>query len=702
MTQSERVRDSQHRRIVLLAAQAFALGLTTAWIIIPASAIFLATYGPGLLPATYIGAAVAGVVASRSIAIAVRKRPLASVATFILAGLALALLTSWMLLRNRNADWVSFGLLVLVPILVPVGFVLVVGQAGMLLDVRALKALYARVVAGFALGFVTGGATGPLLLDLFGHTEDVLAAAAAAAGLFLVVVEVTRRSFPMELSVVEQADPAAARPTLRVLLRSRYVLLIVGFQMLSAVESQWLDFLVFDRAAQRYHDSTELAQFVSKFSTVAYGADILFLLLVAGFLLGRFGLRYGLTANATGVLVLVAATIVAASFQGPGATLVFVLIVSARVADLVLSDGAARTSLSAAYQVVPAPLRLASQANIEGLAVPIAIGASGVALLVVRAAGRINGSLLPALTALVLVAWIVVVALLYRAYRVNLLASLRKRTLDPEELTVDGVNALTVAHRLIESEEERDVRLGLDILTIDRHPALSPTLERLVADAREGVRIDVLERLVQLDPQAAAAAAREGLNDPCPSVRAACVHALGSARDPSDLEVILARSSDAAPVVKIAVAAALSRMGDDAVQAGVASEISRLSRASESHDRITAAHMLRECEPGSWLDRTLLRTLLADADDDVACAALAAIRWPEDAASIVEVVDRVRHRRSAGAAVDALVRCGRDVLGVVDDSLCSHQFGRRGQELLAASLSDHRRTVRGRRAAQAR
>ena len=60
----------------------------------------------------------------------------------------------------------------------PVGFIFVVGQAGMLLDVRVLKKFYARVVAGFALGFVAGGLAGPLLLSLLGTTESVLAAAA--------------------------------------------------------------------------------------------------------------------------------------------------------------------------------------------------------------------------------------------------------------------------------------------------------------------------------------------------------------------------------------------------------------------------------------------------------------------------------------------------------------------------------------------
>ena len=211
--------------------------------------------------------------------------------------------------------------------------------------------------------------------------------------MFLALVVVTRRRYPAELSVVEHAEVDAERPTLRALARNRYVMLIVAFQMLSAVESQWLDFLVFASAAQRYDSSDALARFVSQFSAIAYGTDILFLLVLAGLLLRRFGLRYGLTANAVGVLdACVGAIIVATAVVGSGATIVFVLIVAARVTDLTFSDGTSRTSLSAAYQAVPTRLRAVAQATVEGLAVPVAIGVSGVVLLVVQAVGGTDGS----------------------------------------------------------------------------------------------------------------------------------------------------------------------------------------------------------------------------------------------------------------------------------------------------------------------
>lgn len=80
--------------IVLLAAQAFALGLMVAWVTIAASAIFLDTYASGALPATYLGAAAAGALASATLTKAFRRRSLMWVAMWVLAGLAVALSAS--------------------------------------------------------------------------------------------------------------------------------------------------------------------------------------------------------------------------------------------------------------------------------------------------------------------------------------------------------------------------------------------------------------------------------------------------------------------------------------------------------------------------------------------------------------------------------------------------------------------------------
>ncbi len=688
MSTTVTVSDSPQVRVRMLAAQAFALGLTMAWIMIPASALFLSAYGPNWLPVTYIGAAAAGALSTTALARALRRLPIAEVASRVLVALALTLTAAWAVLALWGADWVCFGLLVLVPIVVPVGFVFLVGQAGLLLDVRSLKSLYARVVAGFALGFVAGGLAGTPLLSVLGATEHLLAAGALAASGFFLLVARTRRRYPVELAAVEPDETGTARPTLRSLVQNRFLALLVAFQMLSAVESQWLDFLVFDRAAARYHDSASLARFVSTFSAIAYGADIVFLLVGAGWLLRKFGLRYGLAANAMGVLAVVVAVLVFGAAQGSFATIVFVLIVAARVTDLTLSDGAARTSMSAAYQAVPSRVRSVTQAAVEGMAVPIAIGASGVVLLAVQALGAIDGALLPTLTAVVLVIWVVVAVLAYREYRVSLLANLRGRTLDQSDLTLEGEGCLVAIDRLVGSTDERDVRLGLDILARAGHVELAPRLDALLTDARVSVRTEALDRLVPLDPHRAAGAARLGRSDPAPEMRAASIRALGAAREPGDLAAVEAALDDPEPRVRIAAVHTMSRIGGEPERVRLAADIGVRARAAGAGERREAALMLGAVERRAPTDRGQLPALLSDPEPTVVEAALDALRWPEDLDLVETVVAHLDDRATAAAAVVALGRAGEPALEFISHALADDGRGRRVHELLVRVTRD--------------
>ena len=453
--------------------------------------------------------------------------------------------------------------------------------------------------------------------------------------------------------------------------------------MLSAMESQWLDFLVFDRAGRRYTDTDALATFISRFVAIAYGADIIFLLLVAGALMSRFGLRYGLTANPIVVLALLAAMITAASLQGTGATVVFVLVVAARVSDLVLADGAARTSLSAAYQAVPTRVRLSAQASVEGLAVPVAIGMSGVLIIVLRSTIGTDGMALPIVTSVVVMAWTAVAFFVYRDYRVNLLANLRHRYLHPGELTVEDPSTLAAIHRLIDSPDERDVRLGLDTLTALAPDELSSCLQSLAADDRTGVRADALGRLVGVDPGAAATLAREGLHHRSSAVRAASVRALASVGVASDLAAVAACLGDPSTDVQVAAVTAMFELGGESSQAQVAARIEALAGEGTPEGLIAAARLLGASRHAA-IDRGLLARLLDDRDHHVVNAGLAATRLPEDLEVIDAVISHLQDRSTAGAAVETLSRTGDVALGYADNGLRGdYDLGQYGHEQLA-------------------
>jgi hypothetical protein len=674
---------STRRRVVILGAQAFALGLVVAWVSIPANAIFLESYGSGALPWTYVAAAVAGGLATFGLTAAFRKRTLVWVTIRVLVAFAATLVGSFVALRS-SGPWVSVILLILIPILIPVGFIFVVGQAGMLLDVRVLKALYGRVIAGFAAGLLTGGLAGPLVLAVFGRADSLVALAAVVTVCFALLVRYAQRCFPELSAPPEEEHEDAGRPTLRSLTRNPFVVLLALFQVLSATESQWLDYLVYDRASQRYDSSEALAGFISRFTAISYGAEIVFLLCCSGWVLRRFGLRAGLALDAVVGLMIVGSTIVFGAAIGAGATIVFVLIVAARVSDLTLGDGAARTSLSAAYQAVPTRERLAAQAAIEGLAVPVAIGVSGIVLILVRQTVGTGGLILPVLTSVVLVAWLVVAVLAFRSYRVNLLANLRHRMLDPAELTVDDVNTLAAIDRLIDSDNEREIRLGVHALTVAGHPMLPARLERLTADDRVGVRSFALDCLLEVDPAAAARSARGGLDHPDAGIRAASVRALGTGADPADVAMMLAFWDDHHHDVRVAAAAALARLGDADVLRQFSLDVHDLSRSDDPRERVLAAEVLSVCGPTTGMSSGVLAVLLRDTDLDVARAALDAVRWPDDDALLDDVVAHLDNRHTSAAAVEALAGGGPAVLEVVDRGLSEDsRFTRFGQQQLA-------------------
>src|SRR4029077_20574036 len=102
---------------------------------------------------------------------------------------------------------------------------------------------------------------------------------------------------PQPAEGIAREDDEPRSFSLRRGLESRFVALILAYQVLSALGSQLSDFLVYDRASAQYPDPTDLAGFLAVYTAVMNIAAIAFLVVLAGPLLRRFGLQLGITAN---------------------------------------------------------------------------------------------------------------------------------------------------------------------------------------------------------------------------------------------------------------------------------------------------------------------------------------------------------------------------------------------------------------------
>ena len=280
--------------------------------------------------------------------------------------------------------------------------------------------------------------------------------------MFTVLVGITARRRPAELTLVDQPADGHPKRSMRSLLATRLVVLVFAYQLLSAMGSQVLDFLVFDRAAARYTDASELTRFVALYTGLLNAVDIAFLLLLAAWLLTRFGLRLGLVANPAVVTVLTIAMLVATLGPGASSLLLFTLVVTARIVDLSLTDGVTRGSINAIFQLLPVEERMAVQASVEGIGVPMAIGATGIVLLLMTALD-LGTSWIVAFALVLCSAWTVAAVVAYGEYRGALGARLRRRGLDPDAALPVTDDEQTAARRLLLTDDVRDVRLGLDL-----------------------------------------------------------------------------------------------------------------------------------------------------------------------------------------------------------------------------------------------
>jgi hypothetical protein len=556
------VSDSPPRGVVaLLTAQGFAFGVTLALLLVPANSIFLDAYGSKWLPATYVAIAVVGSVASAFIARAARRTRLVGLATVTLGAFAALFALSWPILAAGGV-WASAVLLVVFPIALQVGFVFIGGQAGRLLDIRQMKALFPRIVSGFALGFLAGGLLGIPLLALLGSTEHLLVATTVAQLAFLGLLLGTERRFPEVRAAASDTARALARPPLRMLFASGIALLLLVYQVLSAMGSWVVDFLLFDRAAARY-SGDDLTEFLSAYTALLNLVDILFLALLAGPLMRRFGLRLGLLLNPALVTGILAFMLVVVAGAGTAAFGLFVLAGFLRVADIATTDGTTRTSINAAYQVVPVEERLAVQAVVEGIGVPVAIGVTGVLLLALNLLGFGTGGVI--VFGLVLgVIWTVVAVSAYRSYTQSLADEMKRRSVSSIELDVADDDAAAV-QALLRSEDARDVRLGLELLAGVASPGPDAELRQVAEHADPEMRMKALALLAAHgDEQAAtdaAAVMRELLVHGEPAARAAALDAVAPS-DSSNPELVrLVVSALDEPRFVGAASAAVRRLG---------------------------------------------------------------------------------------------------------------------------------------------
>jgi len=630
----------------------FVLGISRVFILTASQAIFLENYPASDLAYVYMLAAVATMAASAGYLylgrrLTLRPQILTNLLFALGVTLALRVFLGW-----SGVRWPAMALAVWFHVLFALTSVAFWSVATQVVDIRQGKRLFSLVTTGDVLAFSVGGF---FILQVVGTIGAANLLLIGAAGLALAVFSFMglTRVRPERFRGGDRPDEGVRAPE-RVSWSSPYLMMMMGYFVLSAIVFVFLDNAFNDVAQQRYSDSAQLARFFGTYSAVAAIVDFLFRTFGAGRMIQKFGLIAGLVGLP--MMVLLGSSVVAgAGFLLPAVGLVFWLTTMTRLFDKVFR-GVQASSIATLYQ----PLMErgpAIQTTMDGIIDSAAIGIAGVALLVLHSFFDIGAPQLAVFLMVFCAIWIVVAFGLRREYVTILGTVLHRRRIKGESLRIVDDNVLALVQKEVRSSHPENVIYAVDLLEKAEHPDLAEVLTDLVDHESEDVQTEILRRVQHHGVVEALGAVKKIVEDPSTSdaLRGEALRVLGSMSEEIDPAVMEALR-DGTPDEKRGALVGLLMSGsmEGVVYAGA--ELLEDLNSQSPVNRMFAAHVLRDAAIPSFYRQAI--QLLNDQSPQVRAAAVEAAAamahpplWPI-------VVDTLKDRELSAAASEALIGAG--------------------------------------------
>ena len=500
------VQPAERLAVSLMFAFSFCLGTAVVFFETTAYSLFLSRYNAEMLPYIYIGASLL-IILCGSLYIWVEARfSFITLMLGTLGSLGLGVLLLVLIYFFSSGDWPALLIALwsdAIAMLVGLTFW---SLSGRLFTLRQGKRLFSLVSTGEVVAGILGGVTISLLAPIVG--ADRLLLVVVIAFVFCVVLfwEIVKHyqyriARPEETEENDEDEAEAgvlpAPKSEGIDWRSRYMILLAALAALSLFGYYFVDFLFYQLAEERYPDENALASFLGLFFAVVGVVNLLFKGVLAGKLLNRFGMTFGLLFLPSMILLGGFGAVLAGVLSGE--TLLFFLL----VAGMKLLDGVARNSVDEPavillYQPLPVNFRLAAQARIESVGEPAAAILASLFMLLITEQWEVEPLHLVYLLLGIVAVWLAVGNLLRREYWVMLDGALSKRTLGEGVHLALDTHMLTLLSERLDSPHIGEVLYLLDLLEQERHEMLEDALRRLLARPEPELRLDALRRIERL------------------------------------------------------------------------------------------------------------------------------------------------------------------------------------------------------------
>ncbi len=324
------------------------------------------------------------------------------------------------------------------------------------------------------------------------------------------------------------------------------------------------------------------------------------------------------------------------------------------------------------YLPVPAQVRVAAKAFIDGVVKPMSIGLAGVALVGYRLFLGGDPYKLAWLSLVLCATWLAVVLGMRSKYIRSLQENLKHRRLDLESArhqVIDG-NTNRVLERALASDDEQEVLNALALLPHLEKLELDQRVELLLDHRSAAVRVKALEYYAHRQTMRFANSVFRRFEDPEPGVRAAAIDAFCAMGRDKAVRSVRPYLADPDPRIRSAAVTGMIRFGG---LDGVLVAAEALKALIENADPVMRQHAARVL--GAIGVRNFYQPVLQlmnDADVRVrrdAVTAAGHLRSPE---FVIPLIYRTQSHETLREATAALTNYGASILPTLSKVLSNH------------------------------
>jgi len=477
-------------------------------------ALFINKYGAEQLPYVYIGIAI---VAGMFMPIYSRLAQATERGVLIIGSnifFVVNILAFWWLFHTYDWDWLSYGLYIWASIFSAVSTTQFWLAANVTFNPRQARRLFGFIISGGTLGGILAGSIARGVVARIG-TENLLIGVAA---MLLACVPIIRRVTQQE-SVGYTGRASAQKSDQNIggafalIQKNKHLTLLTMIIGVTVIATTLVDYQFKIIIQEAYQTKDALTGFFGSYYAYINVITILMQLLVTGQVLKRFGIGVAILIMPIGL------------FFGAFSILFFPVLWAAifvKTCDDSLSVSVNKSGIEVLYIPIPAEVKAKTKAFIDVVVERASRGIGGLLLLLLTAGLSLSVSQLSIFVLLLLGVWTFIGMRIQKEYIASLEATLQKRSLDADALSVNLSDSSTVNHLLhiLDSKNERQILYALEFLQDTNAPQLLTPLLPLLHHPSPEVKVQTLRLLFNIGSQEFTAEIEALLEDNDNNVRA--------------------------------------------------------------------------------------------------------------------------------------------------------------------------------------